>query len=126
MAMVDQRCRLDAARFIPPNTIVFKFADGRHSRLDIRCLEVPLDRILWRTAAAAPDGASLLVTAIKGELIPIAAGTIRYLVDPKYAAEIDAHHQELLYSEAESRNRDEPPPHWFTQAEADVVLESWK
>jgi len=126
VAFLIRRDRLVKARFTRPSSIHLVFADGYAGTVRVEQLEMPVDRIRWTSAAASADGANLTVTAKKGEPIPIAAGTLRYLVDPQYAAEVDARHHELLQSSAGSEAADEPPPEWFGQPEVDLTLESWK
>src|SRR5262249_11795029 len=54
---------LVGARFAPPSSIVLDFSDARFS-LAIELLEMPMDRIRWKTAAAAPGGSAMTVMGI--------------------------------------------------------------
>jgi hypothetical protein len=116
------------SRFVPPSTIELTFAD-RSFPLDIALLGIPMDRIRWETARAVPTGDAMIVDAIKGEQIPFDSATLRYLVDPVYAAEADLSAKSLQFTReelAEMAKHSKPPQWFYDEPEEDVRLESWK
>lgn len=123
-----QRERLRHAHFAKPSSIKLEFADKKFT-LKIAKLGMPIDRIRWETVVASPAGDSMTVQGIKGEKIPIDSSTLRYFVDPLYAAEMDAALKSLQFSreELKAMARDNPPPpELFAQPEQDLTNESWK
>lgn len=120
---------LTTAKFTPPSTIKLKFADGRHASLAIKLLDMPIDRFDWSTAAASATGEHMTVKGIKGEIIPIDTTVLRYFVDKKYAAMMDAKLKSLQFTEEELEQlvqNNRPPAEWFAQPSRDLTLESWK
>jgi hypothetical protein len=116
------------ARFVAPSTIILTFADACLS-LAIKRLEMPVDRIRWTTVAALPTGDAIKVKGIKGDVITIDSGTLRYLADKKYAATIAASLKSLQLTRDELKKiaRDNPPPpEWFSEPERDLRHDSWK
>jgi len=121
--------RLTRARFVSPSTIELDFIDGRRFSLAIELLDMPSDRIDWRTLEASPGGEKAIVKGIKGDPVPIDSATLRYLADKNYAAIIDAKlkGQQFTEEELERIVRDNPPPpEWFSQPSPDIIRESWK
>lgn len=119
---------LKLARFLPPATIVLDFPDARFS-LPIELLEMPVERIRWRTAQASTTGDAMTVRGIRGDLITIDVGTLRYLVDPAYAAKTDAALKALQFTRDELKelaNDNPAPPDWFSEPGRDLRRESWK
>jgi hypothetical protein len=119
---------LVSARYIQPLSISLQFAD-RQFTLEAASLGMPVDRIRWDTAAISPTGDAMTVRGIKGETIPIDSSTLRYLVDPSYAAKMDAALKDLQFSRAELEEmaRDnQPPVELLDQAEQDLTSDSWK
>jgi hypothetical protein len=116
------------ARYEPSSSsLELRFADDRSFTLPISRLEMPLDRIRWPTATASPDGESLIVVGIKGDPIPIAATTLRFLVDESYAKRINEEVASVQLSRNElheiartSVRRD------ATRPEPDLRRASWK
>ncbi|MBI3823433.1 MAG: hypothetical protein HY289_12255 [Planctomycetes bacterium] len=124
----EKPVRLIDAKFIAPSSIRLKFTDKTFT-LAIRKLEMPVDRIKWKTAAASPTGEKMMVKGVKGDDIPIDAPTLRYLVDAEYAARIDASLDALQLSRKELAEmaRDNPPPDsWYDEPAQDLARESWK
>lgn len=76
------------SQFVPPSTLDLSFADA-HFSLDVHLLEIPMDQVQWNTATASRAGNAMMVQTADGESIPIDSATLRYLVDPLYAAKID-------------------------------------
>lgn len=116
------------AHYVGPSSIKLKFADKRFT-LDVSLLGMPVDRFRWETVAASPIGESMTVQGIKGEKIPIDSSTLRYLVDPVYAAEMEASLQRLQLSREELQEiagDNPPPPELLDQSEQDLTSESWK
>jgi hypothetical protein len=110
-------------------TIALVFRDGRRAALPVERLEMPVDRFRWETAKASSGGEVMTVTGVKGDDIPIDAATLRYLVDPGYAEEVDAALEALQLSREELRKmaHDNPPPAaWYAQPQQDLTRESWK
>jgi len=119
---------LVGARFLRPSKIEVTFADGLFT-LDIKSLGMPVDRIRWRTVAASPAGEAMTVRGKRGDEIHIDSATVRYLVDERYAAKVDATLKELQFSREELRElaRDNPPPpEWFNEPERDLARDPWK
>ena len=119
---------LVGVRFAPPSSISLTFSDKAFD-LSIERLEMPLDRINWSSVVASPTGEKMTVNGIKGEAIPIDSSVLRYLVDPDYAAMMDAKLKSLQFTEEELERliRDNPPPdEWFNEPESDSTHESWK
>jgi len=119
--------RLSRAAFVRPSTIELEFADGRLFSLAIELLGMPVDRINWRTLKASPGGENAIVKGIKGDPVPIDAATLRYLVDPKYAKEMDEKLKSLQFTDDELENLglNETPAGFFDGPE-DFTRESWK
>jgi hypothetical protein len=120
---------LTLARFTQPSTIQVKFHDGLSFELDIKLLKMPVNRISWQTAAASPAGEAMTVKGIKGDTITIDSSTVRYLVDPAYAAKLDESVKALRFTRAElaALARDhQPPDEWYDQPARDYTRESWK
>ncbi len=95
----------------------------------IDLLAIPLDRVDWPTTQVSPSGDKIIVKGVKGDPIPIDSATLRYLVDDKYAAEMDARLKSLQFSEKELERiarENPPPPDWFSQPSRDLTRESWK
>jgi hypothetical protein len=116
------------AHFTQPSSIELTFADKTFS-LPIHLLEMPIDRIQWSTVAASATGETMTVIGVKGELVPVSAGVLRYLVDSKYAADADAALEKLQFTDDELERivRDNPPPaEWYAQPDPDLTRESWK
>ena len=121
--------QLTHATFVAPSTIELEFGDGLRCPLAIDLLGMPLDRIDWPTLEASPGGEKIVVKGIKGDAVPIDAGTLRYLVDKKYAARIDKSLASLRLSRDELAEmaRDNPPsPEWYDESGDDFTRESWK
>lgn len=115
-------------RFVRPATLQVEFADQGFS-LSIESLDMPADRIRWETVAATASGDGITMLASKGDLITIDAAAIRYLVDPVFAAAIDAMLKAVQPTRDELKTlaRDCPPPsEWYDEPEKDLRLESWK
>jgi hypothetical protein len=107
--------QLTSAAFVEPSRIKLEFVDRRSFVLPIELLGMPADRIDWQTLKASPDGEKIVVKGIKGDPIPIDSGTLRYLVDEKYAAKIDKSIRDLHIpiEEARSATVDAPiDPRW--------------
>jgi hypothetical protein len=117
--------QLKRAHFVPPLAIELEFYDGSFS-LPIEALGMPLDRIDWKTAKGLPSGTAMTVKAIKGEVIHIDAGTLRYLVDERYAAGIDAALDCLRLSRDELKELAQDPLPQRLRAHKDLRRESWK
>lgn len=112
---------------VSPSILELQFADQRFA-LKTKTLGMPVNRIQWETAKPEPSGTGMTVTAVRGEQITIDATTLRYLVDPLYAAEIDAAAAKMRLSDDELKALalDSPPPaEWYDRPE-DLRLESWK
>jgi hypothetical protein len=121
--------RLTKVRYVSPSTIFLRFADGFSSSLNIKLLDMPSPQIQWSTLRASPNGEKIIVKVTKGGNIPIDTATLRYLVDEKYAAKMDAKLKSLQFSEDELEKMvgDNPPPDaWFDEPEPDLTHESWK
>ena len=119
---------LTCARFTRPSSIELTFADKTFS-LPIHLLEMPIDRIQWSTVAASPTGEMMTVIGVNGELVPISAEVLRYLVDSEYAADADAVLKKLQFTDDELERivRDNPPPaEWYAQPTRDLTRESWR
>ena len=129
MAGSGRRDELLKAEFVRPLTIKLEFADGMHYSLAVKRLGMPRSRIRWSSVTASETGDTMIVFGIKGDTIPIDASTLRYLVDAKYAAEIDSALERLQLSRDELTElaRVSPPPHeWYAQPERDLTRKSWK
>ncbi|MFO0967800.1 MAG: hypothetical protein U0793_19740 [Gemmataceae bacterium] len=88
--------------FTPPTTLDLTFPDKTFS-LDVTALDVPANRLDWRTAKTLPNETGLAVDVINNnEKIAIDAATLRYLVDPQYAAQIDQSIRDLHMTPAEA------------------------
>lgn len=112
------RERLDDVRFVPPASILVKFADGVGKRLPISLLEMPADRFRWATVRRSADGLSITVKDASGDDLSIETSTLRYLIDPTYAAEIDGRLAEVRLTREELREfaeRNPPPPELYDQ-----------
>jgi hypothetical protein len=121
--------RITRACFVPPATIELEFVDGLTFSLAVELLDLPLDRMNWATLRTTIGGEKIIVDGIKGDPVPIDAATLRYLVDPNYAAKLDAKLKSLQFTEEELERlvRDNPPPpEWFSQPSRDLTRESWK
>jgi hypothetical protein len=90
------------SQFVPPSTLDLSFADTRFS-LDVHLLEIPMDQMQWNTATASRTGDAMMVQTENGESIPIDSATLRYLVDPQYAAKIDKSISDLHMTPAEAQ-----------------------
>ena len=115
--------------FVKPTGLKLKFADGRDFVLAISRLEMPIDRLSWATVEASKDGTTIVVKAKKGEVIPIDASSLRYLVDSEYAKGIDNALESLRLTEDEMNDMAQtshPPKEWLSHREPDMRLESWK
>jgi hypothetical protein len=121
--------QLAGAAFAAPATIKLDFADGSRFSLAIGLLGMPLDRIIWSTLEVSPSGDKVVFKGIKGDPVPIDSATLRYLVDKKYAAMMDAKLKDLQFTEEELErivHDNPPPPGWFAQPSRDLTRESWK
>jgi hypothetical protein len=117
------------ARFVSPSMIELEFVDGLRRSLAIGLLGMPVDRINWPTLKASVDGTKVIVNGIKGDPVTIDAATLRYLVDEKYAAKMDAKLKSLQFTEEELERMvqdNPPPPEWFSQPSRDLTRKSWK
>jgi hypothetical protein len=125
----DVRVAVTAATFRLPSTIELRFADGAEFSLPIATLQMPIDRILWETAAVSQTGDAMCLTGIRGDAIPIEGTTLRYFVDAEYAAEVDAEVDELRLTRDEMSRlaaENPPPPAWLYEPAPDMRRESWK
>ena len=93
---------LVSAKFVQPLTVLLEFKDGFISALDLNQLGMPLGLFNWSTLRASPSGEKVTVRRVKGGAVPIDSGTLRYLVDEKYAARIDKSITDLHMSPAEA------------------------
>jgi hypothetical protein len=120
--------QLIAAGFLPPSTIALRFADGLEASLNIELLGMPVERIDWPTLMASPEGEKVIVNGIKGDPVPIDAATIRYLVDAKFAAQMDADLKRLQFTDEELENLslDQRPAGLVLDRPEDLIRESWK
>jgi hypothetical protein len=119
--------RLLVAIFEKPSTVRLQFADDRTFVLDASRLELPEPQTDWSTIAPSSTGEALVV-AVGGEPISIDAGTLRYLVDDAYAAEIEASIRESQFTRGELAQmvRDNPPPpEWYAEPSQDLTREGW-
>jgi hypothetical protein len=118
--------QLKAAQLVRPTSIRLTFADDFEATLPVGRLGMPVDRIRWKTVRVTDNGETLTVTAVKGEPVPVAATTLRYLTDPAYAATIDARVNKLSAFLDELDHTGETPAGMFDSPEPDPVMESWK
>src|SRR5262245_55595548 len=129
-AKVKSRAKthLVSARFAPSSTIKLTFGDASFS-LPIKRLEIPPDRIQWKTVTASPAGDALSVRAAKGELIKIDSATLRYLVEERYAAKVDAALKSSQFTREELKalaGENPPLPQSLSEPGRDLRCESWK
>jgi hypothetical protein len=89
VAVPQNKACLVAAEYLSAATIRVSFADGNSFTLVIGDLELPTDKLRWETASAASTGEEMLVEASDGDVIPIDSASIRSLVDPEYARELE-------------------------------------
>ena len=93
--------QLALAAFVAPPTMTLEFADGQRFSLAIESLGMPMDGFEWSTLKVSPGGEEIVVQDVKGESIPIDSASLRYLVDPRYAAKVDESIRTLHLSAAE-------------------------
>jgi hypothetical protein len=129
-AMIAKQDLLVHVSFISSRSILkLEFEDGEKFSISVSRLGMPVDRIKWSTAEVSDGGASMLVMGIKGDPVPVDSSTLRYLVDTKYAAEMDRKLESLQFTDAELERivRDNPAsPEWYAQPSKDMRRESWK
>ncbi len=121
--------QLACATFVRPSTIELEFVDGLRTSLPIALLGLPLDRIKWSTLKVSRSGDKITVKGIKGDPVPIESSTLRYLVDKKFAVEIDQSLESLQLSReelAEMAGTTPPPDQWYDEPERDLTRASWK
>jgi hypothetical protein len=109
--------QLHGARLARPNVIELSFADGKVARLATHRLGMPVDRIRWGTLEASETGESMTVTSTNGDSISIDSSTLRFLVDPKYAAEISKALNAIQFTEDELRELSRPLAGWTGEPE---------
>jgi hypothetical protein len=117
------------ARYVRPAKIFLLFADGFAASLPIKALEIPVNRMRWSTLKVAQSGEKVIMKGIKGDLVPIDATTLRYLVDKDYAAKMDKSLESLQFSReelAELARNNPPPREWYDEPADDLTRESWK
>lgn len=121
--------RLVEARFIRPAGISLSFADGFTARIQVACLEMPIDRIKWESTSVSTNGDGMTVEGITGDTIPISSATLRYLADPVYAAKIEAEVDAVTRTKdelTELSRESKPPQSWYEQPEQVLTRDSWK
>lgn len=123
MAKTVRPDHLLRSQFVPPSTLNLNFADACFS-LDVHLLEIPMDQMQWSTATASQAGDAMMVQTVDGESIPIDSATLRYLVDPPYAAKIDKSIRDLHMTPAEAREAAERSkrtrdPRWYEVGDED-------
>ncbi len=91
------------ARSATAQSIELEFDDGLVRRLSVARLRIPVDRMRWDTVKASPTGEAMMINAVDGDLITIDSSSLRYLVDPAYAAEIDKALDEVQLTRDELR-----------------------
>jgi hypothetical protein len=128
----DVRQNYLVAATLEQDLLKLQFADKTFSLTINDLLEqlgMPRDRIDWATLTTSPSGESMIVKGIKGDLVPFDSSTLRYLVDERYASEMDAKLVRLQFTDEELENLalSEPPPGFLEQADVvDLTRDSWK
>ncbi len=116
-------------RYVKPANLEVEFADGFQGSMPVTKLEMPIDKIRWSSVTVTNRGTSATFKGIKGDLIPIDASTIRYLVDTQYAAKKDRSlesHQLSRSELAKMAHDNAPPQSWYEDLPEDLTRESWK
>lgn len=109
--------QLTSAEFLPPSSLELEFAD-KVFVMPVADLEIPDGLVAWETAEASKSGDKMIVKGAGGKDVPIDAATLRYLVDPDYAAIIDAQLSKLQFTDDELERlcKDaKPSQEWFDE-----------
>ena len=117
------------ARFESLSSINLRFNDGKQFNLPISKIPIDASRIDWSTASVSDTGEQMIVLGVKGDRVPIDAGTLRSLVDDEYAAEIKESLRDLMFSRDELLEMScdkTSPPSWLFEPTSGPNRDSWK
>jgi len=111
------------AGHIPPAQLFLRFADKFFGTWTFQELGLNMANMKPETVRPSASGTAVEITSLDGEDVQLDSSSLRYSVDPKYAAQMDAEVESLLIPsdklERIARNH-QPPQEWFDSPEEQV------
>jgi hypothetical protein len=112
------------AHFVEPSQLFLKFADGQTGTWSFDELQLDMMDMKPETIKTSSCGTSIEMQTIQGENVQLDASSLRYAIDPNYAAEID---QSIRNSHISPKEFDKAAafpldPRWYDIGDEDDLL----
>lgn len=124
LRVADRRKKVTVARYLPPDRMLLQFADGLSGEWTFETLGLDMSDMRLDTITDCDGDVSVISN--HGETVILDSPTFRYLVDPYYAARIDAEIESLLIPSERLEKlaeRCQPPQEWYGSVDDDSPVE---